>query len=100
MFVHELPRKTPDAIIPMEFDGQNHLHLAVPTVSTVFVCSVQENLVKQIYDSAYLRLFWERKLRSRFVWFLGHGLQREVDDQHSIERNEGQVELKTLLSRD
>jgi hypothetical protein len=51
MFIHELPSKTPDAIIPMEFDGHDHFGFAVFAISSVFVCSVQEDLVEQLQNS-------------------------------------------------
>jgi len=51
VFVHELPSKTPGTIVPMEFDGHDHFRFAIVAVPSVFVCSVQQDHVKQLQDS-------------------------------------------------
>ena len=60
LIVHKLPSPTPDAIVPMEFNGHDHLGFAIPAESSVFVCSVQKNLVEQIQDGRYVQWFGER----------------------------------------
>jgi hypothetical protein len=48
MFVHELPSKSLGAIISMKFDGHDHFGFAVFAVSSILVCSVQKDFVKQL----------------------------------------------------
>jgi len=68
MVIDKLPRATPEAIIAVEFNRQNHFSFAVPAITVIFVCAIQENLLEQLkYRFFNLVLF-----ASQFVILCGH----------------------------